>query len=72
MKDVIHSVHCIPYALDVSYVSYIVFYLGIVIEVAHVILLFFITAEYADLLNIGFKKPVQYGVSEGTCPAGYQ
>jgi hypothetical protein len=36
----------------------------------HIVLLLFVTTEYADLFDIRIEKPLQYSITERSCTAG--
>ena len=76
MKYVVHPVHGVPYGLDVPDVPNPEFDLGGVFRVfdlelvAHIVLLFLVPGENANLADICLQKPIQYRVAEAPGPAG--
>ena len=72
MEDVIHPPHGLRHAALVTHVSDIKLQLGVVVLLTHVVLLLLVTAENADLADIGGKEAFKDSVAEGTCTTGNQ
>ena len=78
MENEIDAGHHIPQALDISHVPDIKFDLAGIFRVlglqimTHVVLLFFIAGEDADLANVGGEKMLQNRMSEAAGTAGDQ
>ena len=58
--------------LEVYLIQPLEFYLVVLIQLAHIVLLLFVAGEYAYFLDVGFKKTLQNGVAERAGAAGNQ
>ena len=64
VEDVVYPVHCVADALNVAHVADVEFDFVVVVGFAHIVLLFFVAGEYANLADIGVEKSFQYCVAE--------
>ena len=64
VEDVVDPVHCVADALNVADIAYVELDFVVVVGFAHVVLLFFVAGEYANLADIGIEKSFQYCVAE--------
>ena len=75
MEDVIHAVHSVLHRLQIPHVADVKFDFSRHLRhfhlkfVAHIVLLFLIPREDANLPNVGGKEAVQNGIAEGPGPA---
>lgn len=72
MEDEIHPAHRLLDAALVAHVADVELELGAVVALAHVVLLLLVTAEDADLADVGVEEALEDGVAEGTGAAGDQ
>ncbi|MNY45192.1 hypothetical protein D3C86_1802760 [compost metagenome] len=70
MEDVIHTAHCRAHASRISHIADIELELGMVVALAHVILLFLVTAENSNLSYIRTQKPLEYRITKRAGTAG--
>ena len=76
VEDVVHAGHHVPQALDVAHVADIKFDLLVILRivglqvVAHIVLLFLIAGEDADLADVGGQKMLEHRVAEAAGAAG--
>lgn len=70
MENVIHTTGRIEHAHVVAYIADVELELGTGKTLAHVILLFLITAENTDFSDVGFEEAFEDGVAEGASAAG--
>ena len=66
MVDVIHATHRIHDGLGIAHITHIELQRGAVVLLAHVVLLFFIAAQNANLAHALIQKPAQDRVTERT------
>ncbi|MNL09225.1 hypothetical protein D3C87_1299770 [compost metagenome] len=64
VEDVIHTAHCRAHASRISHIADIELELGMVVALAHVILLFLITAKYSNLRQISIQKTFEHRISK--------
>jgi hypothetical protein len=72
MKDVINALHRIINAQPVTHVANKIFYLGIFVELPHVVLLLLVATENPYFPDVSIEKASQYGIAKRTGSAGYQ
>src|SRR5690349_22936377 len=59
-------------AARIAHVAHVELELGVVVTLAHVILLLLVTTEDADFVHVGVEETSQDGVAEGTGTSGNQ
>ena len=78
MEDVIHAGHHVAQALDVAHVADVKLDFLVILGVAglqlmaHIVLLFLIAGEDADLTDVGGQKVFEHRVAEAAGAAGDQ
>ena len=72
VKDVIYPAHGSSHAARISHIANVELELGMVIALAHVILLFLIAAEYANFRNFSVKKTFKDCIAKRPGSAGNQ
>ena len=76
MEDVVHAGHCVPDGLRVAHVADVELDLAGLFRVfglqlmAHIVLLFFIAGENADLFQVGIQKMLEHSGTERTGATG--
>ena len=77
-KDVIHLIHCKVHSFTLTYITNVKFNLVSDIatislqEMTHVILLFLITTENTNLLDITVQEPAEYRITKTSCTTRYE
>ncbi|MNV92201.1 hypothetical protein D3C71_1867720 [compost metagenome] len=72
MEDVVHSAHGGTYAARIANVADIELELGMVVALAHVILLFLVSAENANFRYVGMEKAFEDGIAKRSRPSRYK
>ena len=70
VEDVVDPAHCVADALNVADIAYVELDFVVVVGFAHVVLLFLVTAENADLADISRQKMLEHGVAKAAGAAG--
>lgn len=70
MENVIHATGGIEHAHIIAHITNIELQLRTGKALAHIILLFLITAENTDFSDVGIQKALENGVAEGAGAAG--
>ena len=70
MEDEIHSAHGLLHAALIAHIADVELELGAVVALAHVVLLLLVTAEDANLGDVGVEEALENGVAEGASSAG--
>jgi len=70
VKNIIHPAHGPGHAACVTHIANVELELGMVVALAHVILLFLIAAEDADFSNIRIQEALENSIAERTGTTG--
>ena len=78
VKHIVHAAKCMDDGVIVAHIADVkldllrVLRIQLLIGMAHIILLFFVARENADLADVRGQKAVEHGIPERTRPAGYE